>query len=89
MWYQSLCRDSDQEELSSFEIVPNSKKMSEAEPIPPASSVTTLLDDWSIEIDADHVDLRQDGLGVFDWSEEVDNAPIAPVSLALMATNSE
>ncbi|GJR55466.1 ribonuclease H-like domain-containing protein [Tanacetum coccineum] len=81
----SLCRDSDQEELSSFEIVPNSKKMSEAEPIPPASSVTTLLDDWSIEIDADHVDLGQDGLGVFDWSEEADNAPIA---LALMATSS-
>ncbi|GKA00247.1 ribonuclease H-like domain-containing protein [Tanacetum coccineum] len=66
---KSLCRDSDQEELSSFEIVPNSKKMSEAEPIPPASSVTTLLDDWSIEIDADHVNLGQDGLGVFDWSE--------------------
>ncbi|GKB52826.1 putative reverse transcriptase domain-containing protein [Tanacetum coccineum] len=59
--------------------------MSEAEPIPPASSVTTLLDDWSIEIDADHVDLGQDGLGVFDWSEEADNAPIA---LALMATSS-
>ncbi|GKD63923.1 hypothetical protein Tco_1306031 [Tanacetum coccineum] len=59
--------------------------MSEAEPIPPASSVTTLLDDWSIEINADHVDLGQDGLGVFDWSEEADNAPIA---LALMATSS-
>ncbi|GJT68763.1 retrovirus-related pol polyprotein from transposon TNT 1-94 [Tanacetum coccineum] len=28
--------------------------MSEAEPTSPASSVTTLLDDWSIEIDADH-----------------------------------
>ncbi|GJU65167.1 putative ribonuclease H-like domain-containing protein [Tanacetum coccineum] len=39
----------------------------------------------SIEIDADHVDLGQDGLGVFDWSEEADNAPIA---LALMATSS-
>ncbi|GJR24665.1 hypothetical protein Tco_0973192 [Tanacetum coccineum] len=65
-------RDSDQEELSSFEIVPNSKKMSEAEPIPPASSVTTLLDDWSIEIDADHVDLGQDGLGVFARSEEAE-----------------
>ncbi|GJV47597.1 hypothetical protein Tco_1437809 [Tanacetum coccineum] len=38
-----------------------------------------------IEIDADHVDLRQDGLGVFDWSEEVDNTPVA---LALMATSS-
>ncbi|GJV90773.1 ribonuclease H-like domain-containing protein [Tanacetum coccineum] len=42
-------------------------------------------DDWSIEIDADHVDLGQDGLGVFDWSEEADNAPVA---LALMATSS-
>ncbi|GJX30611.1 hypothetical protein Tco_0238690, partial [Tanacetum coccineum] len=41
--------------------------------------------DWSIEIDADHVDLRQDGLGVFYWSEEADNAPVA---LALMATSS-
>ncbi|GJW11359.1 putative nucleotidyltransferase, ribonuclease H [Tanacetum coccineum] len=59
--------------------------MSEAEPTPPASSVTTLLDDWSIEIDADHVNLGQDGLGVFDWSEEADNAPVA---LALMATSS-
>ncbi|GJX79029.1 ribonuclease H-like domain-containing protein [Tanacetum coccineum] len=42
-------------------------------------------DDWSIEIDADHVDIGQDGLGMFDWSEEVDNAPVA---LALMATSS-
>ncbi|GKG49390.1 hypothetical protein Tco_0515842, partial [Tanacetum coccineum] len=42
-------------------------------------------DDWSIEIDADHVDLGQNGLGVFDWSEEADNAPVA---LALMATSS-
>ncbi|GJZ75750.1 ALP1-like protein [Tanacetum coccineum] len=42
-------------------------------------------DDWSIEIDADHVDLGQDGLGVFYWSEEADNAPVA---LALMATSS-
>ncbi|GJQ90691.1 hypothetical protein Tco_0001830 [Tanacetum coccineum] len=42
-------------------------------------------DDWSIEIDADHVDLGQDGLGVFDWSEEADNPPVA---LALMATSS-
>ncbi|GJT32859.1 hypothetical protein Tco_0923278 [Tanacetum coccineum] len=72
---KSLCRDSDLEDLLSFEIFPNSKKMSEAEPTPPASSVTTLLDDWSIEIDADHVNLGQDGLGVFDWSEEADNAP--------------
>ncbi|GKG30685.1 hypothetical protein Tco_0423173, partial [Tanacetum coccineum] len=42
-------------------------------------------DDWSIEIDAEHVDLGQDRLGVFDWSEEADNAP---VSLTLMATSS-
>ncbi|GJR51153.1 hypothetical protein Tco_1401674 [Tanacetum coccineum] len=42
-------------------------------------------DDWSIEIDADHVDLGQDRLGVFDWSEEDDNSPVA---LALMATSS-
>ncbi|GKE08220.1 ribonuclease H-like domain-containing protein, partial [Tanacetum coccineum] len=42
-------------------------------------------DDWSIEIDADHVDLGQDGLGVFDWSEEANNAPVA---LALIATSS-
>ncbi|GJX28094.1 hypothetical protein Tco_0236173 [Tanacetum coccineum] len=33
----------------------------------------------------DHVDIRQDGLGMFDWSEEVDTAP---VTLALMATSS-
>ncbi|GJU58050.1 hypothetical protein Tco_1235816 [Tanacetum coccineum] len=33
----------------------------------------------------DHVDLGQDGLGVFDWSEEADNEPVA---LALMATSS-
>ncbi|GKG28803.1 hypothetical protein Tco_0416168, partial [Tanacetum coccineum] len=55
----------------------------------PRGSDTTLNgieeDDWSIEIDADHVDLGQDGLGVFDWSEEADNAPVA---LALMATSS-
>ncbi|GJS26119.1 hypothetical protein Tco_0486739 [Tanacetum coccineum] len=37
-----MCRDSDLEELLSFEIFPNSKKMSEAEPIPPTSSVTAL-----------------------------------------------
>ncbi|GJU63508.1 hypothetical protein Tco_1245343 [Tanacetum coccineum] len=37
--------------------------MSEAEPIPPASSVTTLLDDWSMEFDAEYVHFGQDGLG--------------------------
>ncbi|GKC26635.1 hypothetical protein Tco_1033929, partial [Tanacetum coccineum] len=42
-------------------------------------------DDWSIEIDADHVDIGQDGLGMFDWSDEANNAPVA---LALMATSS-
>ncbi|GKF91572.1 hypothetical protein Tco_0275273 [Tanacetum coccineum] len=48
--------------------------MSEAKNHPPASSVTALRyeikeDDWSIEIDANHVDLGQDGLGVFDWMD--------------------
>ncbi|GJR07218.1 hypothetical protein Tco_0530202 [Tanacetum coccineum] len=52
---------------------------------PPAHLSPPLLDIGDIEIDADHVDLGQDGLGVFDWSEEADNAPIA---LALMATSS-
>ncbi|GKA80797.1 putative ribonuclease H-like domain-containing protein [Tanacetum coccineum] len=42
-------------------------------------------DDRSMEIDAEHVDFGQDGLGDFDWSEEADNAPVA---LALMATSS-
>ncbi|GJS13806.1 putative reverse transcriptase domain-containing protein [Tanacetum coccineum] len=35
-------RDSDLEELYSFEIFPNSKRIFEAEPIPPTSSVTAL-----------------------------------------------
>ncbi|GJV86807.1 retrovirus-related pol polyprotein from transposon TNT 1-94 [Tanacetum coccineum] len=104
--------------------------MSEADPIPPTSSVTTLripmikkgeydlwsmkmrqyiaITDhilwdiitngdqattdleskmiWSMEIDAEHVHFGQDGLGDFDWSNKADDTP---VSLALMATNSE
>ncbi|GJU42618.1 putative ribonuclease H-like domain-containing protein [Tanacetum coccineum] len=43
-------------------------------------------DDWSIEIDAEHVHFGQDGLSDFDWSNKADDTP---VSLALMATNSE
>ncbi|GJS57384.1 putative ribonuclease H-like domain-containing protein [Tanacetum coccineum] len=43
-------------------------------------------DDWSIEFDAEHMHFGQDGLDDFDWSNKVDDAP---VSLALMATNSE
>ncbi|GJR74697.1 retrovirus-related pol polyprotein from transposon TNT 1-94 [Tanacetum coccineum] len=43
-------------------------------------------DDWSMEFDAEHVHFGQDGLGDFDWSNKADDTP---VSLALMATNSE
>ncbi|GJW30022.1 ribonuclease H-like domain-containing protein [Tanacetum coccineum] len=43
--------------------------------------------DWTKEFDADkHVHFGQDGLGDFDWSNKDDDTP---VSLALMATNSE
>ncbi|GJV73315.1 ribonuclease H-like domain-containing protein [Tanacetum coccineum] len=45
-----------------------------------------LKDDWSIEFDAEHMHFGQDGLDDFDWSNKADDAP---VSLALMATNSE
>ncbi|GJW19029.1 ribonuclease H-like domain-containing protein [Tanacetum coccineum] len=38
------------------------------------------------EFDAEHVHFGQDGLGDFDWSNKADDTP---VSLALMATNSE
>ncbi|GKA39025.1 putative ribonuclease H-like domain-containing protein [Tanacetum coccineum] len=41
---------------------------------------------WSIEFDAEHMHFGQDGLDDFDWSNKADDAPI---SLALMATNSE
>ncbi|GJT06004.1 ribonuclease H-like domain-containing protein [Tanacetum coccineum] len=41
---------------------------------------------WSIEFDAEHMHFGQDGLDDFDWSNKADDAP---VSLALMATNSE
>ncbi|GJW59219.1 putative ribonuclease H-like domain-containing protein [Tanacetum coccineum] len=43
-------------------------------------------DDWSMEFDAEHMHFGQDGLGDFDWSNKADDTP---VSLALMATNSE
>ncbi|GKC05906.1 hypothetical protein Tco_0997516 [Tanacetum coccineum] len=43
-------------------------------------------DDWSMEFDAEHMHFGQDGLGDFDWSNTADDTP---VSLALMATNSE
>ncbi|GKF78459.1 hypothetical protein Tco_0234027 [Tanacetum coccineum] len=36
--------------------------------------------------DAEHVNFGQDGLGDFDWSNKADDTP---VSLALMATNSQ
>ncbi|GKA30962.1 putative ribonuclease H-like domain-containing protein [Tanacetum coccineum] len=43
-------------------------------------------DDWSMEIDSEPMHFGQDGLGDFDWSNTADDTP---VSLALMATNSE
>ncbi|GJS30190.1 putative ribonuclease H-like domain-containing protein [Tanacetum coccineum] len=60
----------------------------DAEPVTFAMMALTELeeDDWSMEIDAEHVHFGQDGLGDFDWSNIADDAP---VSLALMATNSE
>ncbi|GJV95402.1 putative ribonuclease H-like domain-containing protein [Tanacetum coccineum] len=60
----------------------------DAEPVTFAMMALTELegDDWSMEIDAEHVHFGQDGLGDFDWSNKADDTP---VSLALMATNSE
>ncbi|GJW99913.1 ribonuclease H-like domain-containing protein [Tanacetum coccineum] len=43
-------------------------------------------DDWSMEIDSEPMHFDQDGFGDFDWSNTADDVP---VSLALMATNSE
>ncbi|GJW25406.1 putative ribonuclease H-like domain-containing protein [Tanacetum coccineum] len=59
----------------------------DAEPVTFAMMALTEFeeDDWSMEIDAEHVHFGQDGLGDFDWSKADDT----PVSLALMATNSE
>ncbi|GJS24970.1 putative ribonuclease H-like domain-containing protein [Tanacetum coccineum] len=59
-----------------------------AEPVTFAMMALTELeeDDWSMEIDAEPVHFGQDGLGDFDWSNKADDTP---VSLALMATNSE
>ncbi|GKA24665.1 ribonuclease H-like domain-containing protein [Tanacetum coccineum] len=60
----------------------------DAEPVTFAMMALTEFeeDDWSMEIDAEHVHFGQDGLGDFDWSNKADDTP---VSLALMATNSE
>ncbi|GJU82469.1 reverse transcriptase domain-containing protein [Tanacetum coccineum] len=60
----------------------------DAEPVTFAMMALTKLeeDDWSLEFDAEHVHFGQDGLGDFDWSNKADDTP---VSLALMATNSE
>ncbi|GJS93462.1 retrovirus-related pol polyprotein from transposon TNT 1-94 [Tanacetum coccineum] len=72
----------DKDNSSSF------KKEFDAEPVTFAMMALTKLeeDDWSMEIDAEHVHFGQDGLGDFDWSNIADDTP---VSLALMATNSE
>ncbi|GJR19111.1 hypothetical protein Tco_0967638 [Tanacetum coccineum] len=43
-------------------------------------------DEWSNGVYAEHVNFGQDGLGDFDWSNKANDTP---VSLALMATNSE
>ncbi|GJX36217.1 putative ribonuclease H-like domain-containing protein [Tanacetum coccineum] len=60
----------------------------DAEPVTFAMMALTELkvDDWSMEFDSEHVHFGQDGLGDFDWSNIADDTP---VSLALMATNSE
>ncbi|GKD31735.1 ribonuclease H-like domain-containing protein, partial [Tanacetum coccineum] len=60
----------------------------DAEPVTYAMMALTEVekDDWSMEFDAEHVHFGQDGLGDFDWSNKDDDTP---VSLALMATNSE
>ncbi|GJU44055.1 reverse transcriptase domain-containing protein [Tanacetum coccineum] len=60
----------------------------DVEPVTFAMMALTELeeDDWSMEIDAEPVHFGQDGLGDFDWSNKADDTP---VSLALMATNSE
>ncbi|GJR53421.1 hypothetical protein Tco_1403942 [Tanacetum coccineum] len=60
----------------------------DAEPVTFAMMALTELeeDDWSMEIDAEPMHFGQDGLGDFDWSNIADDTP---VSLALMATNSE
>ncbi|GKG35682.1 hypothetical protein Tco_0440836, partial [Tanacetum coccineum] len=60
----------------------------DAEPVTYAMMALTggEQDDWSMEFDAEHVHFGQDGLGDFDWSNKDEDTP---VSLALMATNSE
>ncbi|GJR65664.1 hypothetical protein Tco_0011729 [Tanacetum coccineum] len=51
-----------------------------------ATKLKVEQDDWSMEFDAEHVHFGQDGHGDFDWSNKANDTP---VSLALMATNSE
>ncbi|GJT31314.1 putative ribonuclease H-like domain-containing protein [Tanacetum coccineum] len=60
----------------------------DAEPVTFAMMALTGVDedDWSMEIDSEPMHFGQDGLGDFDWSNTADDVP---VSLALMATNSE
>ncbi|GJW12034.1 retrovirus-related pol polyprotein from transposon TNT 1-94 [Tanacetum coccineum] len=60
----------------------------DAEPVTYAMMALTEVeqDDWSMEFDAEHMHFGQDGLGDFDWSNTANDTP---VSLALMATNSE
>ncbi|GKC88624.1 hypothetical protein Tco_1149273 [Tanacetum coccineum] len=66
----------------------NLDKEFDAEPVTFAMMALTEVeqDDWSMEFNAEHVHFGQDGLGDFDWSNKADDTP---VSLALMATNSE
>ncbi|GKB40990.1 putative reverse transcriptase domain-containing protein, partial [Tanacetum coccineum] len=60
----------------------------DAKPVTFAMMALTELEenDWSMEIDAESVHFGRDGLGDFDWSNKANDTP---VSLALMATNSE
>ncbi|GJX04442.1 hypothetical protein Tco_0190358 [Tanacetum coccineum] len=64
------------------------EKEFDAEPVTFAMMALTEVeqDDWSMEFDAEHVHFGQDGLGDFDWSNKADDTP---VSLALMAQNTE
>ncbi|GJT30681.1 retrovirus-related pol polyprotein from transposon TNT 1-94 [Tanacetum coccineum] len=83
--------DEDKEEKTKDEKCLMAKASNEefdAEPVTFAMMALTELeeDDWSMEIDAEPMHFGQDGLGDFDWSNTADDTP---VSLALMATNSE
>ncbi|GJZ14503.1 hypothetical protein Tco_0550180, partial [Tanacetum coccineum] len=52
----------------------------------PKNGITFDKDDWAKSLMQRHMHFGQDGLDDFDWSNKADDAP---VSLALMATNSE